>query len=112
MDALLHLFAEQVSATCTVLELDPGPAALVLVVGDAEHRLYLPRPLLEAELRHMEQHGDHPWGGVLEPVEAVARLMSIHLDESLATRTPHESGWWSYGGGFFEPEPPWEVPHR
>lgn len=111
MDGLLQLFVEKVASTYTVLDLDPGLAALLLVAGDTEHRLYLPRPVLGDTLRHMEQHDDHPRGAALEPVEALARLMSIHLDESLETRTAHESGWWSYDGGS-DPEPPWEVRHR
>jgi hypothetical protein len=40
-----------------------------------------------------------------------AALMLVHLDESLATREPHESGWWTYRFGFFHPLPPWEA-HR
>lgn len=71
VDDLLHVFAEKLARTYTVRELDPGPAALVLLVGEVEHRLYLPRPLVGAVLRHVEQHDDHPWGGDLEPVEAV-----------------------------------------
>lgn len=112
MDDLLHLFADKLASEYTVVELDLATAALVLRVGETEHRLYLPRPLVGDVLRHMEEHHDHPWGDDVEPVEGVAGLMCVHLDESLATRTPHESGWWSYDGSFFDPVPPWEVPHR
>ena len=111
MDDLLHRFADMLASEYAVAELDLATAALVLRAGETEHRLYLPRALVTDVLRHMEEHRDDPWGDV-EPVEAVARLMCIHLDESLATRTPHESGWWSYDGSFFDPVPPWEVPHR
>ena len=111
VDDLLRRFADLLASEYTVAELDLATAALVLSSGETEHRLYLPRPLVGDVLQHMEQHHDDPWGDV-EPVEAVARLMCIHLDESLATRTPHESGWWSYDGSFFDPVPPWEAPHR
>jgi hypothetical protein len=43
--------------------------------------------------------------------ENAATVLLIHLDESLATREPHESGWWSYRDGFFHPLPPREA-HR
>ena len=29
--------------------------------------------------------------------------MPVHLSESFATRVRHETGWWSYDGGFFNP---------
>lgn len=94
-----------------VLALDLAAAALVLRRAGIEHRLHLPRPVLAAGLAEMRR-GGHPWEDGTPAPEALARLMTVHLDESLATRTPHETGWWSYDGGFFEPGPPWEVSHR
>ena len=38
--------------------------------------------------------------------------MTVHLFESFATRVRHETGWWSYDGGFFNPLPPWEAARR
>ena len=103
VDELVRRFAAKVEA----VEVDPGQALVVLVRDGVQHRLHLPRPLLVAALRE----DDHPFGPGLEPVEACARLMWVHLDESLATRAS-ASGWWSYVGGGFEPVPPWEAHHR
>ena len=44
--------------------------------------------------------------------EALALLMTVHLDESFATRVRHETGWWSCYDSFFNPLPPWEAPRR
>jgi hypothetical protein len=52
------------------------------------------------------------WGSEISDEEGAARLLTVHLDESLATRQPHESGWWTYTAGFFEPLPPWEAHAR
>jgi hypothetical protein len=37
--------------------------------------------------------------------ENAATYLLTHLDESLATREPHESGRWAYRNGFFHPAP-------
>lgn len=52
------------------------------------------------------------WGPGVDRVESAARFMTVHLDESLATREPHVSGHWTYRTGFFDPRPPWiRGPH-
>jgi len=45
-------------------------------------------------------------GQGISPEENAATLLLIHLGESLATREPHESGWWTYREGFFHSGPP------
>jgi len=66
----------------------------------------------EAELQVLLADAARASGWPEVPAEEnAAALMLVHLDESLATREPHESGWWSYLNGFFHPLPPWEA-HR
>jgi len=110
VDELLHLFASKVAMHAVVLALDLRASSLTLSDGDVEHRLHLPRPLLAAGLTEMRR-GVHPWEAGTPATEALARLMTVHLDESLATRCRHETGWWSYDGSFFNPVPPWEAWH-
>ena len=111
VDDLLRLFADKLSSEGEVRELDLRQAAVVFVQDSTEHRLYLPRPVLAALL---ESSGDDAglWGPGVSATESAARFLSEHLDESLHTRQAHESGWWSYDGGFFNPEPPWEARRR
>ena len=104
VDELLCAFARRVGA----VQADPASSTVVLAPGGVAQRLHLPRAVLAEALRA----DDQPFGGDLTPVEACVRLMVVHLDESLATREPHESGWWSYDGAFFEPLPPWEAHRR
>jgi hypothetical protein len=112
VDELLRLFAAKVAGGGdVVVALDPRAASLTLVRAGTEHRLHLPRHVLADGLADMER-GEHPWEEGLPAQEALARLMTVHLDESFATRARHETGWWSYDGGFFEPWPPWEAPRR
>ncbi len=49
------------------------------------------------------------WGEPLSDEETAARLLIVHLEESLATQEAHPSGWWEYEDGFFRPAPPWEA---
>ena len=112
VDDLLRLLASKLAqGSDVVIALDHAVAALTLERAGVEHRLHLPRPVLAAGLSSMLR-GEHPWEDGIDAGEALARLMTVHLDESLATRTRHETGWWSYDGGGFEPVPPWEVPQR
>jgi hypothetical protein len=90
-----------------VLAVRPAEGYLEVKHGDRVDRLRLP----ETELLALLDDADRartPWGEGVAPVEGAARLASVHLDESLATREPHPSGWWTYRGGFFHPVPPWE----
>ena len=109
VDELVERFALLQAGRDDVLEVDLGPATVRVALDEVEHRLSLPRAVLAEALRA----DDQPLGGGdVAPFEACARLMSVHLDESLATRERHESGWWTYDGGFFQPLPPWEAPRR
>jgi hypothetical protein len=52
------------------------------------------------------------WGPTISDEESAARFLTIFLEESLATREPHPSGWWTYQDGGFDPVPPWEAHAR
>lgn len=108
VDGLLRLFAEKVGQDADTAELDLAKSALTLVKHETEHRLHLPRDVIAAGLEEMRA-GIHPWEAGVSAPEALARLMTIHLDESLATSPRHETGWWSYRSGCFDPVPPWEA---
>jgi len=48
------------------------------------------------------------WGEPLPDEESAARFLIIYLQESLATREAHPSGWWEYEECGFMPLPPRE----
>ena len=111
VDDLLRLFVDKLRSDGEVLDLDLRPAAVVFVQDGTEHRLHLPRPVLAALL---EDSGDDAglWGPGVSARESAARFLCLHLDESLDTRQAHDSGWWSYARGGFDPLPPWEASRR
>ena len=105
--ALVARSAELVSAQHTVVEVAPERGLVVLDSGGHRHQLHFDEHDLLALL-------DHEGGaGAVFPdvpaLESAARLVSVHLDESLATRAPHPTGRWSYRSGGFDPIPPWEA---
>jgi hypothetical protein len=96
-------------AQVAIVPLDPGTpgtATVQLVRPAGRTRLSID----EAELQGLIADAARVsgWPGV--PVEQhAAALMLVHLEESLATREQHESGWWTYRDGFFHPCPPSEA---
>ena len=81
------------------------PGGLDLVRSTGRVRL----SIAEAELHALLACSPLDPGQGISAEENAAALMRIHLDESLATRDAHESGWWTYSDGFFHPLPPWEA---
>jgi hypothetical protein len=105
---VLTLFGDKLqseSGTIETFSVDAG--TLELVRSHERIRLHLPEAEILAVYRDCVC--DDPR---VSDEENAAALMLIHLDESLATREPHESGWWSYREGFFHPLPPWEARRR
>ncbi|WP_324274097.1 hypothetical protein [Blastococcus brunescens] len=94
----------------TVAEFLPERGVVVIEHDGVAARLQLD----EAELLHVltEVAGDasEVWGREVPDDEAAARLLSVWLDECLATREPHPSGWWTLRNCWFHPLPPWEAP--
>jgi hypothetical protein len=95
-----------------VVELRPEDGVLVVRHGDDVARLHLGEAELLAFIDGAGDEGEAVWGEPLTDEVAAARFLSIHLDESLGTRDPHESGWWRYRPGGFDPVPPWEAGAR
>ena len=105
--ALVARSAELVSAEHTVVEVVPERGLVVVDSGGQRHRLHLEEQRLLALVESQEGRGAaFP---EVSALEGAARLVSVHLDESLATRQPHPTGRWSYRGGGFDPVPPWEA---
>ena len=107
VDRLLELFASKVAGHHPVLEADPRRGRVVLQDGARVHRLEFDRQVLAEELAgHDDDAAQEFWGRGVDQVESLARFLTIHLDESLATREPHPSGRWMHRSGGFDPVPP------
>ena len=95
-----------------VTELRPEEGVLAVRHGETVARLHFDEAELLAFIDGAGDEGEDVWGEPLSDEVAAARFLSIHLDESLATREPHESGWWTQHAGGFDPVPPWEAHAR
>ena len=95
-----------------VTELRPEDGVLAVRHGETVARLHFDEATLLGFIDGAGGEGSAAWGERLSYEVAAARFLSVHLDESLATREPHESGWWTYGDGGFDPVPPWEAHAR
>jgi hypothetical protein len=95
-----------------VTELRPEEGILAVRHGDTVARLHFDEAVLLEFIDGAGEDGADAWGEPLSDEVAAARFLSVHLDESLATREPHESGWWTYRPGGFDPVPPWEAHAR
>jgi hypothetical protein len=118
-EALLLLFAQKVRGQGEVVEVLAGPdhGRVVLELpgddlGEPPSRLtfHLDETVLREALSASGDLGMEVWGEPLPPGEALARLMSVHLEETLGTRGRSPSGWWTYDGGGFRPGSPWDQP--
>jgi hypothetical protein len=112
--AALRLLAEMASRDeqAQVTELRPEEGVLGIRHAARTARLHFEEAELLALLGIAGDDAEDAWGERLPDEVAAARFLSIHLDESLATQEPHESGWWTYRPGRFEPVPPWEAHAR
>ena len=108
--SVLKLLAEKESSDghAEVTGLRPEDGIVELRHGDTLARLHFDEAVMLAFIADAGEVAEEVWGYPLADEEAAARFLTIHLDESLATREPHESGWWSYRLGGFDPIPPWE----
>ena len=117
-EALIRLFAEKTRGQGEVVEVlagrDHGKVVLDIPSDDADEAptritLHVGETVLMSALRASDDLGMDVWGEPLSATEALARLMSVHLEESLDTRGPSPTGWWTYDGGMFQPRSPWEA---
>jgi hypothetical protein len=95
-----------------VTELRPEEGILAVRHGETVALLHFDEAELLEFIDGAGEDGGDVWDEPLSDEVAAARLLSIHLDESLATREPHESGWWTHRAGGFDPVPPWEAHTR
>jgi hypothetical protein len=109
---LLRLFAAKIDNEYDAVECDPRLARVALELEGRRFVLQFDAADLERDLAVSRDLGREVWGTRLSAVEAVARIMTVHLEESLATREPGPGGWWVYRDGGFEPVPPWEAARR
>ena len=109
--AVLRLLAEKESSDghAEVTGLQPEDGIVELRHGETLARLHFDEADMVAFITEAGQEAEAAWGHPLSDEEAAARFLTIHLDESLATREPSESGWWTYRAGAFHPIPPWEA---
>jgi hypothetical protein len=101
-NSLLFRFAGKLESSGYVVT--PGTQDDELVVAKDGHHLVLlfSKTQLERELRTGEEDAQIVWGPGVTVEESLARFMTIHLDESLATTTDHNiDGRWRYTGSFF-----------
>ena len=102
---VLLLFRDKLASDGQVRNLSVEAGTLEWLGPEGWIRLHLDGDEIDALLPGASE----AWGPEVSDEEGAARLLMVHLDESLATRPPHESGWWTYTAGFFEPLPPWET---
>ena len=102
---VMHLFRDKLASEGQVRDFFPEAGTLEVLRPEGWIRLHL----AEGEIDALIPGGSEPWGPGVSDEEGAARLLTVYLDESLATRVPHETGWWTYLGSFFEPMPPWEA---
>jgi hypothetical protein len=97
----------------TVTGFDPERGVVELELRDGQAvRLHFDETQLVHLLKGAGADGTEAWGEPLSDEEAAARFLIVHLEESLAADPAHESGWWTYKGARFLPEPPSEAHQR
>ena len=104
-ERVLQLFHDKLASEVPVRGFSPWAGVLEVLREHGWIRLHMATGELEALI----PGASAVWGPGVSGEEGAARLMLVHLDESLDTRTSHETGWWTYTGGFFEPRPPWDA---
>ncbi|GAB3599044.1 hypothetical protein GCM10027586_01490 [Kineococcus gypseus] len=107
---MLRRVSQKLPAGCALLELDLQEAVITVDRdGRREYLHFLHENLGPRFARIDDVDRAALWGLEVSQEETIARLISIHLEESLATREAPESGRWTYTGSIFEPIPPWEA---
>lgn len=101
----------EIRETVTGLDAERGVVELEVRNGQAV-RLHFGDTQLVHLLEGAGAGGTEVWGEPWSDEEAAARFLVVHLEESLAADPAHESGWLTYEGDRFLPEPPWEAHQR
>lgn len=80
---------------------DPSQGWLEIARANRLHRLVFDEYVLAGGVREISQGHSPVWGPEIGAIETLARLMSIHLEESLATNVAASRACWTYDGAFF-----------
>jgi hypothetical protein len=96
---VLEIFASKLGSDGeSVRDVRPDEGTLELLRPEGWIRLRV----LESDLRRLRRSARRVWRPErVSRAEAAARLLTIHLDESVETQEPSASGSWTYVGGLF-----------
>ena len=103
LDELVRLFIAKLRMDGTLAQPAAEGSRNLYVQYRGQHlTLVLPDDALSSMLADGDELARDLWGPGVTAKEAVARLMTVHLEESLET-SPSEDleGTWFYDGGFF-----------
>ena len=103
LDELVRLFIAKLRMDGTLVQPPAEGSRNLYVQYRGQHlTLVLPDDALSSMLADGDELARDLWGPGVTAKEAVARLMTVHLEESLET-SPSEDleGTWFYDGGFF-----------
>ena len=103
LDELVSLFAAKLRMDGTLVHPATEGSRNLHVQYHGQHlTLVLPDNALSNMLADGDELARDLWGPGVTAREAVARLMTVHLDESLQTFSSEDlEGTWFYDGGFF-----------
>jgi hypothetical protein len=103
VDELVSLFASKLRMDGTLVQPVAQGSRELLVEYHGDHlTLVLPEGGLAQLLADGDELARDLWGPSVSALEASARLMTVHLDESLESSGLDDlSGTWTYRGGFF-----------
>ncbi len=103
VDELVSLFAIKLRMEGWLVEpVAEGSRELLVEYGVDRMSLVLPESALATLLSDGDELARDLWGPSVSAVEAAARMMTVHLQESLDTSARDDlSGTWTYRGGFF-----------
>lgn len=103
VEALVSLFASKLRMEGMLVQPAAQGSRELLVDYRGQHlTLVLPERALSSMLAEGDRLARDLWGPSVTADEAVARLMTVHLQESLDTSASEDlEGLWTYGGGFF-----------
>jgi hypothetical protein len=102
-DELVSLFAAKLRMEGMAAQPPaPGSRELLVEYRGQQLTLVLPERALSGMLADGDELARDLWGPSVTAIEAAARLMTVHLQESLETSAGEDlKGTWTYNGGFF-----------
>jgi len=103
LDELVSRFAAKLRMDGTLVQPAAGGSRSLHVQHSGQHlTLVLPDNALSSMLADGDELARDLWGPGVTAKEAVARLMTVHLEESLETSPSGDlEGTWIYGSGLF-----------